>query len=186
MNYFNMPKSLHEVFGEKQSLVEITCTALFALIASALIYFQLYHPSVQNESWMTVLGFILIADVLAGCIANFSRGTNNFYAQRPKGRILFIAIHIHILAIAWLLSAPFEYAVVIWLYTILSALIVNYLKGKPLQLFIAANLMCSGLLLLLLLPIDTWFLVTSIFFMIKVMFSFAVDHYQNDSQNPTD
>lgn len=180
MKIFKMPKSLHEVFGESQSLIELSITAAFAIIGTWTIYFKLYQPAVQNDTWMLILGFLLIADVLAGCIANFSHGTNHFYAQRSKGRLVFIAIHIHLLVIAWLLSAPFEYALLIWLYTILCALYVNHLKGQPLQLFIAASLMCGGLLLVLCLPIETWFLVTSVFFMIKVMFSFAVDHYQTD------
>lgn len=179
MKYIEIPKYLYEVFGEKQSLIEITCTAIFALFGSFLIYFQFYRPIAHENSWLTVLGFILIADVLAGCIANFSRGTNKFYAERSKGRLLFIAIHIHILAIAWLLSAPFEYAFLIWAYTIISALVVNALKDSRIQLFISANLMCSGLLLLMFLPLPTWFLITSTFFLIKVMFSFAVDHYGN-------
>ncbi|EPP5730231.1 hypothetical protein ACUT7I_003641, partial [Vibrio cholerae] len=97
--------------------------------------------------------------------------------ERPKGRLLFIAIHIHILAIAWLLSAPLDYALLIWAYTIISALVVNALKGSHFQLFISASLMCSGLLVLMLFPLSTWFLIVSTFFMIKVMFSFAVDHY---------
>ncbi|MBF4260143.1 hypothetical protein EAY18_28200, partial [Vibrio anguillarum] len=82
-------------------------------------------------------------------------------------------------AIAWLLSAPLEYAFLIWAYTIISALVVNALKDNRIQLFISANLMCSGLLLLMFLPLPTWFLITSTFFLIKVMFSFAVDHYGN-------
>ncbi|OPX54611.1 hypothetical protein SAMN02745127_02596 [Oceanospirillum multiglobuliferum] len=180
MNNIKMPEALHEVFGETQSVVEIAGTALFATIGTLLIYFQLYRPIAQDSLWMIILGFILIADVLAGCIANFSRGTNQFYATRPKARLVFIAIHLHLLAIAWLLSAPLEYALMIWAYTIVSALIVNTLKGHPLQLFMAASLMCSGLFLLMLLPLPTWFLVTSVFFMIKVMFSFAVDHYQTE------
>ncbi|KQB05454.1 hypothetical protein CGT94_17210 [Vibrio metoecus] len=177
MKYFLIPKSLHEVFGEKQSLIEIACTAMFALVGSLLIYLQLYRPIAHENIWMIVLGFVLVADVLAGCIANFSQGTNKFYSERPKGRLLFIAIHIHILAIAWLLSAPLDYALLIWAYTIISALVVNALKGSHFQLFISASLMCSGLLVLMLFPLSTWFLIVSTFFMIKVMFSFAVDHY---------
>ncbi|AWY01592.1 hypothetical protein A8139_17690 [Marinomonas primoryensis] len=52
--------------------------------------------------------------VLAGCIANFSFGTNEFYSKRPKNRLIFISIHIHILVIAWLLSEPMGAALIVW------------------------------------------------------------------------
>lgn len=174
MKYFKMPEFLYEVLGEKQSLPEIVGTIVFALFGSWAIY------SVADfalDDWKTIVAFVLIADVLAGCIANFSFGTNEFYAQRPKNRLIFIAIHIHLLVIAWLLDAPIDSALMIWAYTIMSALIVNALKGKPIQLFVAANLMCYGLFLLLYLSPPVWFLMVSLFFMIKVMFSFAVDHF---------
>ena len=179
MKTIEMPKALHEVFGEKQTVFEVVCAALFASIGSLLMYFLFYLPVVAEKNWMVILGFILIADVLAGCIANCSRGTNAFYATKPRGRLLFIAGHVHILAIAWLLSAPFEYALIVWAYTIISAFVVNALKGHGLQLFIAVNLMCCGVFVLMLLPLSAWFFMISLFFMIKVMFSFAVDHYED-------
>ena len=167
MNYFIVPTYLHEIFGEKQSKLEVSLTLLFAFIGSALLYFLFYIPDNQERTWVVAIAFVLISDVLAGCIANFTKGTNQFYAQRPKGRLLFISIHFHILIIAWLLSVPFE-----------PALIVNAFKETTIQLFISANLMCYGIFLFMILTIPTWFLIVSIFFMIKIMFSFAVEHYQ--------
>lgn len=178
MNYFIVPTYLHEIFGEKQSKLEVSLTLLFAFIGSTLLYFLFYIPNNQEKTWVVAIAFIVISDVLAGCIANFTKGTNQFYAQRPKGRLLFISIHFHILIIAWLLSVPFEPALIVWGYTIVSAFIVNAFKGTTIQLFIAANLMCYGIFLFMILTIPTWFLIVSIFFMIKIMFSFAVEHYQ--------
>ncbi|WP_448547667.1 hypothetical protein [Thalassotalea fusca] len=174
MKTVNIPKFLHEVLGERQSKIEVIAILMFAGIGGFAI-FNLADLSLNR--WPPIIAFILIVDVLAGCIANFTRGTNNFYAARPKNRIVFIAIHIHLLAIAWLLEAPLIDAFVIWGYTMISALIVNHLYGKKYQHFIAANLMCYGLLLSVFLSLEQWFLLVSLFFMIKVMYSFAVDHY---------
>jgi hypothetical protein len=170
-----MPEFLHEVFGEKQSAVELICVIIFAVIGSIIIYSL---TDFELPLWQVVVGFILIADVLAGCIANFSFGTNAFYASRAKNRFIFITIHVHILLISWLLNEPIVVAGLVWLYTIASAFFVNALKGKIIQRFVAANLMCYGILLLINLSLPTWFLIICIFFMIKVLFSFAVDHYQ--------
>ncbi|KPH65439.1 MULTISPECIES: hypothetical protein [Pseudoalteromonas] len=179
MAYFKTPQFLHEVFGEKQSMLEVSCTVLFALVGSWLVYFV---ADIKLDNWQVILAFILIADVLAGCIANFSLGTNAFYAKRPKNRLIFIAIHVHIVAIAWLLSQPMDIALIIWTYTIVTACVVNALHGKSIQGFIAANLMCYGIFLLIYLSLPTWFLMVSVFFMIKVLFSFAVDHYRQSTQ----
>ncbi len=177
MNYFKVPEFLHDVFGEKQSSLEVFASIVFALIGSLLIYnlFSLENP--QISSWKIILGFILIADVLAGCIANFTKGTNNYYAKRAKNRLIFITIHIHIIVIALLLDAPGESSFLIWIYTIISAGIVNALKGKVIQGFIAANLLCWGIFLLIYLSLPTWFLIVSLFFIMKVIFSFSVDHF---------
>lgn len=40
-----IPKSLHEVLGEKQSLLEIVSIFAFAFVGSAAIYGVLYRPS---------------------------------------------------------------------------------------------------------------------------------------------
>lgn len=174
MKYFKTPEFLYEVLGEKQSILEISCTIIFALFGSILIYSL---ADIPLDNWKTILAFVLIADVLAGCIANFSLGTNQFYAKRSKNRLIFIVIHVHILAIAWLLAEPMYNAILIWAYTILSAFLINALNDKSIQKFIAANLMCYGIFLLIYLSLPIWFLMVSIFFMIKVVFSFAVDHY---------
>jgi len=176
MKYFKTPEFLFEVLGEKQSVLEVTCTIIFALLGSAVIYSV---ADISLGTWQSVVAFILIADVLAGCIANFSFGTNEFYSTRPKNRIVFISIHIHLLAIAWLLSEPMVTALIVWGFTIASAFLVNALKGKSFQGFIAANLMCYGILLIIYLSLPTWFLMVSLFFMIKVLFSFSVDHFGN-------
>lgn len=177
MKIIKMPQGLHEVFGEQQSAAEIVATLMFALAGSAVMYFGLYQPTHPGVTWMTVPGMLLVADVFAGCVANFTHGTNRFYAGHPKGRLIFILIHVHILAIAWLLGAPFEYALFTWIYTIAAALIINQLQGHKLQTFFGAFLMCIGLLVLIALPIPTWFLLCCVFFMVKVVFSFAVNHY---------
>ena len=59
----------------------------------------------------------------------------------------------------------------------ISAGIVNALKGKVIQGFIAANLLCYGMFLLIYLSLPIWFLIVSLFFIMKVIFSFSVDHF---------
>lgn len=174
MKYCKIPQCLFDVLGERQSLFEVGCAVIFALFGSWVMY---SFAGIALDTWKAIAAYVLIVDVLAGCIANFSVGTNEFYSTRPKKRLIFIAVHIHILVIAWLLAEPMTNAIIIWAYTIGSALLVNALKGRSIQGFVAVNLMCYGILLLIYLSLPTWFLIVSIFFMIKVAFGFSVDHF---------
>lgn len=180
MKYFKTPEFLFDVFGRKQSILEVSSTVIFALFGSWIIYSV---SDIQLNSWKAIIAFMLIADILAGCIANFSFGTNAYYSQLPKNRLIFITIHVHIIVIAWLLSLPISDALIVWGYTIASAFLVNALNKKSIQIFIAANLMCYGIFLLIYLSFPTWFLMISIFFMIKVLFSFSVNHYAKCKEN---
>ncbi|GAA0356977.1 hypothetical protein GCM10009092_21510 [Bowmanella denitrificans] len=177
MRQLSMPKSLHEVFGQQQTLAEITIVLLFSLLGTCCIYYQYALSATPVSPWKLLLGLLIIADILAGFVANFSRGTNNYYAVRPTSRLVFIAIHLHLPLVAWLLQADIGAATLIWLVTILFALSVNALHRSSLQLFVAGALAGIGVLLVLLLNLPLWFTLVALFFMLKVMFSFAVDHY---------
>lgn len=180
MRTIQIPTFLHDVFGETQTWIEVVTILVFGIGGSCMIFFQFPEITQNGLSWKVILGFLLIFDILAGCVANFSRGTSEFYASRNKNRIVFLAIHFHILGVAWLLGASIEHSLIIWGYTILSGGIVNYLKGNRFQLFTGGFLMSSGIIMIVSIPaIPLWFLIVSMLYMVKVMFSFAVDHYSN-------
>ena len=177
MKNVEIPESLYDVFGQKQSVIELCAILLFTAIGTFLVFYTYTMPEVVLSDWRMILGFVLIADIFAGCLANFTHGTNGYYAVREKNRLMFILLHVHLLVIAWLLAGPLMPAVILWCYTLVAALLVNALKGHKLQLFFAANMLFWGMCLLILFQLPIWFLLTSLFFMIKVAFGFAVDHY---------
>jgi len=74
--------------------------------------------------------------------------------------------------------------IAVWMYTILGVYIVNSLKGKQSQLFVAGLLLSIGVGCIPLLPnIQTYMLITCLLFMMKVFFGFAVDHYGKPFSN---
>jgi len=64
MTYFKTPEFLYEVFGEKQSILEISCVIVFALFGSWIIYCA---ADIQLNNYKAIIAYVLIADVLAGC-----------------------------------------------------------------------------------------------------------------------
>ncbi|MFD0715743.1 hypothetical protein [Paenibacillus sp. GCM10027626] len=178
MKQIRIPSFLHDVFGEKQPIGSIIAILLFGgLLTLAL---GLIYPELTNNLpiWRSSLALLLIFDILSGCIANFTPSTSNFYAARKTNRIVFIAIHVHILVVALLLGTDIWYALAVWGYTIMGAFLVNGLIAKQSQRFVAGLLLSIGLGGIPLLPgIEPFMLVTYLLFMLKVLFSFAVDHY---------
>lgn len=99
-----IPPVLHDIFGESQTIAEMLAILLFGGgVATALVW--AYPEMTQGlPLWRSVIAYLLIFDIGAGCIANFTRSTSNYYAARPKGRLLFISVHVHLPLVAWLLG----------------------------------------------------------------------------------
>ncbi|MEC0205627.1 hypothetical protein P4H39_23750 [Paenibacillus lautus] len=178
MKIVKIPSILHDVFGEKQSVGSILVILLFGGLLTIAMGFTYPEITSSLPLWRSTLALLLIFDIFAGCIANFTISTSNFYASRKTNRTVFIAIHIHIIMIALLLNTDIEYAVGIWAYTIVGAVIVNALIGKSSQRFIGGLLLSIGIGgTFLLSNIQPYMLLAGTLFMLKVLFSFAVDHY---------
>ncbi|RJE88425.1 hypothetical protein D3P07_10500 [Paenibacillus sp. 1011MAR3C5] len=178
MRSFRVPPFLHEVFGERQSPGSVLAILMGGgLLTAALAWTspELTGPAVL---WRTVLALLLIFDIFAGCIANFTASTSNYYAVRSAKRLIFISVHLHLPAIAWLLQTDTPLSVGVWAYTICGAFLVNAQVGKPSQPWIAGVLLSLGIGLISLLPFDTSYMrMISLLFMVKVLFAFSVDHY---------
>jgi hypothetical protein len=173
-----IPPFLHDVFGKSQTLREILITLLFGIGLATILFWGFPDMWRHLPLWRSAIAYLLIVDIFAGCIANFTYSTNNHYAARDKERLVFIAIHLHILVVAWLLEMNLGYALIVWGYTIIGAFIVNRLKGSQFQLFAGGVLLSIGIAVIVLTAdVPKYFLVISLLFMVKVLFSFAIDHY---------
>ena len=173
-----IPPFLHDVLGESQTVGEVISIVVFGVGLATLLFFGFPEMTQGLPLWRSAIAYLLVIDIFAGCVANFTYSTSNHYAARNKERLVFIAVHVHILIVAWLLGTDFLPAVIIWGYTIAGALVVNALKGSRFQLFVAGVLLATGIFVaVLVIEIPKYFLAISLLFMMKVMFSFAVDHY---------
>ncbi|MEC0236851.1 hypothetical protein P4H71_21255 [Paenibacillus kribbensis] len=178
MKQIRIPSFLHDVFGEKQSIGSIVSILLFGGLLTTVMYLVFPQLTGNLPIWRSALALLLIFDIFSGCIANFTASTSNFYASRKMNRILFIAIHFHIVLVALLINTNIWHSIGVWAYTIAGAFIVNALIGKQAQRFVAGLLLSVGLGAMPLLPgLQPYMLTTCLLFMLKVLFSFAVDHY---------
>lgn len=179
-----IPDAFKEVLGARQSAGAMLCIALVTALA-AVFWSQVPRPEgVPFELARWVLAWLLMLDIAAGAVANFTPGTNAFYAQRPAWRWGFIAIHLHLLAIGWLLGLPQMPLLWVWAYTVIAASLVNACYGRAWQPVLAGSLVCVGILVITRLSLPPWQLSLALLFMIKVLYAFAVNHYPEREARP--
>lgn len=173
-----MHRHLQDVFGEAQRPAQLIAILFFGFAVPAILAAVAPAPIASVAPWRGGLALLLVLDIAAGCVANFTRGTNDFYAARPRNRWIFIAIHVHIVAVAALLGTDLIAAIAVWGFTIAGAVFVNLLAGKASQAFAGGLLLAIGLTGIALWPgLSPLMTAVSMLFMLKVIFSFAVDHY---------
>lgn len=173
-----IPNIFHEAFGESQSMIQLISILLFGIILTTILF--IYYPSMYDELplWRTILAFLLIFDIFAGCIANFTKSTSKYYARNKKRQVIFLSIHFHLILVAILLSISIWSVLLVWIYTILCSFIIISLK-KDNQIFIGGLALCTGIAGISMLEMESFMMIVSMLFLIKVLYSFSVNHYQN-------
>lgn len=175
MKPIKIPRLLHEVLGEEQGAFEIALVALGGLAAAAA--FAALAPIRTASVLARLAAIFLAADLGAGALANFTRGTSDYYALRPKLHRLFIAIHIHLPAMALLTGVDLGLSALIWAYTIAAATMVK-LASPRLRIAVAGASLAVGTSLIGVLAWDSPAQrLAAGLFLVKLAYAFAVDHY---------
>ncbi|WP_139416459.1 hypothetical protein [Agromyces laixinhei] len=175
-----VPKALRDVFGGTQTPAEIVFVLVAAVGFGAAICVTGADVLATVPVWRAVLAVLLIVDVAAGCVANFTFGTDTHYAARPAGRWVFILIHWHLVAVGALLGLALVPLLLVTGYVLLAASAVNLLHGRRLQVTAGGFLVAAGILgIVLWMPLYSppFIVATAALFVMKVVFAFAVTHH---------
>lgn len=181
MKTISIPKFFHELFGEEQNPIELALVIIFTVSVTTTAA-AVTVTEWQRYAWYQLVVLVLLyLDISGGVIANLTFSTNRYYQNRPTSRIVFIAIHVQPLIAAFVLNTGYAACTAVWAYTVAGAFIVNSLNHPSIQRIIAVFLMTLGILGLTLFGRETPLIITAllILYIIKVVFSFAVNHYKN-------
>jgi hypothetical protein len=176
MTLLRVPAPLHDVFGARQRPLAIVLIALAAVGTPVALAVAEPHLLSTVAPWRVVLAALLVADIAAGAVANLTAGTNDHYAARPVSRWVFIAVHLHLPAVALLLDLPLVAALVVWAATIAGAVTVNLLRGNAEQRTVAGTFFVAIATAAVLLTDARALTLVGILFAFKVVYAFAVDH----------
>lgn len=176
-----IPPFLHDIHGEKSSLFDLALTYGGALISLSAILILYAQSGLQVAWWQLLLLVLVSADIGAGAVANFTKGTNQYYSgvQKWKTRIMFILTHfIHPAIFFFVLDAFSSFSVVLVVYVIGATLLINSMAGREKQGVVAAFLMVGGISLLLILNISSPFLLWFFpLYMTKLFLAFGIRRY---------
>ncbi len=184
----SIPKSLHELHGEKATVTSILFVYGTGLIATA-VFIGFLLP-LKLPMWKYILSALLILDIASGVIANLSSSTNQYYQQHKKLRIPFLLLHVVHPVLFWVVFPEMlGYFLFMALYPILSSLLVNHFKNREFQQNLASSLVVIGVLLSFLFKSDSLILYSLVpLFLIKLVLGFSVnrpDYRKADNEENT-
>jgi len=169
-----IPKLFRELHGDIAKLSSIIITYSSGILVSIItIIVTLY---LHLPLWKYILLFILFIDITGGVVANLSTSTNQYYKDRNILRIIFLLMHI-IQPGLMLLIFPenYQYLIFIYLFTLVSSLILFKIKSSELQQNIAALFLVVGITASFLFKLNIFSLyLFGTLYMIKLILGFSV------------
>lgn len=177
-----IPKFLHDLHGETSTPSDVALTYFGGLI-SAITLFAIYLQAGPEMAWWKLLLLLLTgADIGAGVVANFTRGTNKYYSgdKKKKQRTGFILLHmIHPAIFLFALKSFSASSVLMVAFVLAFTFVINSLNEPQNQRVLAAILVVSGMCLLLIWPVshEMWWWFFPLY-MIKLFMAFGIRRYR--------
>lgn len=174
-NKIKVHRFFHELFGQ-----ETTTLDLLAIIISSVSFAGLTLILKWDADLSVIkktLLIILALDIGGGVIANFTNGTNNYYAESISKRYLFVLFHLaQPSLLIWIFPSELLAILGVTLFTLTSSIIVLRLKSPNNQRIIAVTLLLLSLILATLLNYtDPLAQLIMQFFSIKLILAFSVN-----------
>ncbi|HAA10403.1 MAG TPA: hypothetical protein DCE41_01415 [Cytophagales bacterium] len=176
-----IPKFLHDIHGSKSTPRDLLLSYGGGLLAAATAYYLWVGQGATGPVWKLVLLLLISADIGAGAVANFTRGTNGHYSgpEKRKTRLVFIFSHfVHPTLFFFALNVISPVAIGMTLLVIASTLVINQVTEVERQRVVAAFLLVLLISLLFVSgishPLLLWFFIL---FGVKLFLAFGIRRY---------
>jgi prepilin signal peptidase PulO-like enzyme (type II secretory pathway) len=120
---------------------------------------------------------LLALDIAGGVVANFTKGTNNYYAESLRKRYFFVLFHLLQPSILiWIFPNELQAILGISIFTLISSIIVLNIKKQYNQRITAITLLVLSFILSILLNYsDPLLQIVMQLFSIKLILAFSVN-----------
>ena len=173
-------KFLSEVFGRETTTFDLLAIIISSISFAVLTLFFKWYADIAIIK--KIILTILALDIGGGVVANFTTGTNNYYAESLRKRYLFVLFHLLQPSILiWIFPSELIAILGVSLFTLTSAIIVLYIKKQYSQRIVAVTLLLLSLILSTLLnysvPLTKMIMQL---FSVKLILAFSVNWTPSD------
>ena len=173
-------KFLSEVFGHETTMFDLLAIIICSISFAILTLFVKWNADITIAK--KIILTILALDIGGGVVANFTTGTNFYYAESLRKRYLFVLFHLLQPSILiWIFPSELIAVLGVSLFTLTSSIIVLNIKKQYNQRIVAIILLLLSLILSTLLPYtDPLTQIIMHFFSLKLILAFSVNWASSD------
>lgn len=163
-----------EFLGENPTKLNQFLIFSTSLLLMTIVAYKNYNELSVLPIWKSIIFMLMVLDIVAGSIANFTKSTQAYYKDNKK-RITFLLMHIIHITLIVVSVGYLWYTFGLLAFTLIAAFIVNSIKSLKKQEICAAVLICIGLSIfyVLLTPPQILIWLPAIL-LIKLVFAFSV------------
>lgn len=174
-------KVLGEFFGRETTRFDLLAIVISAVSFAGMTLLLIW--SLDFSVLKKIVLTILALDIGGGVVANFTIGTNNYYAESLRKRYLFIFFHLLQPSILiWIFPNELLSIVIATLFILTSSILVLGVKKQYHQRIVAITLLLLYLILSTSLNYtDTLTQITMQLFSIKLILAFSVNWASTDN-----
>jgi len=139
-------KFLGEIFGRETTTFDLLAITIGSVSFALLTLFVKWNADITIIKKIILI--ILALDIAGGVVANFTRGTNNYYAESLQKRYLFVLFHLLQPSILiWIFPNESLAVLGVSIFTLINSIIVLNVKKHYNQRIIAVTLLLFSLIL---------------------------------------
>ena len=174
-NKIKVHRFFRELFGRETTSFDLLAILIGSVSLAGIILFFKWNAdfSVIKKTVLTILAL----DIGGGVVANFTSGTNNYYAESLSKLYIFILFHLaQPSLLIWIFPSELVAILGVMLFTLACSIIVLRLNSPKNQRIIAVTLLLLTMILSALLNYtDPMAQLIMQFFSIKLILSFSVN-----------
>jgi hypothetical protein len=175
-------KFLGEIFGRETTTFDLLAIIIGSVSFALLTLFVKWNADITIIKKIILI--ILALDIAGGVVANFTRGTNNYYAESLQKRYLFVLFHLLQPSILiWIFPNESLAVLGVSIFTLINSIIVLNVKKHYNQRIIAVTLLLFSLILSTLFNYtDPLTKMIMQLFSIKLILAFCVNWSSTDKE----
>lgn len=172
---FKVHRLFHELFGRETTTFDLLAIVISSFSFAGLTLILKWNTNISIIK--IIILTVLALDIAGGFVANFTKGTNDYYNESLNKRYFFVFFHlIQPTILIWIFPSEFLAILGVSIYTLISSIVVLNIKKHNTQRVVAVTLLLLSFILSTLLNFSD--LLTQLImqlFSLKLILAFSVN-----------